>query len=937
MPVCPEQCANGCESDGVTCETTSTCSTQCKFGCKDDGITCADYEITLSSISGMTPGDTTTLTASFIANTILTATSSNDSCISVNSEATTGTSNSAKFSLSAIGSNCTSTIIVSADGAKSKTMTISVSTTDKPYIALDKPHLELNLNQTDFVTATYKSADGTPISYKELQANNSDASCVKAIPQSSGTNANGMVKINVIAVEKNCTSTITVSPAGETIYATFTVSVSNDGNSPLIKTPALEFSQSIMSVSPNDTTGIPVQIRNFIKEDNSGIAGKKVNVISSNQGCVYYKEVTNKTDNDGYVYGNLIPRSSDCSATITATTISEKAELFVTVTDKQEFSISGITIKAENSYDQMGYVGVKFADVSCSIIQQNLAAYASLSSSIVQPANRDGMAPIVHSFSPSECLSSGCFNDIRLDKTKAFVAIAASSQQNDDELVGWGCVDSNISMDYAQVEIALQPLHTDIKGSYDAVSNFDLTSAFPASSNSLTYVEKMEGGDWIAFVANLFKTPADTLYEFLFQNTIARLTLIPGLSDKIVLGINLGDLINDLANSDFTKDLGLAFLKPLLEEYLSAKSPAECAELYPNDPTKQQECTKASWYDILNEVGDDVEELVRNMQFAGKLTVDEVDGFNITTGTDNFNQLQYQWSYSGKDCPKIIKNAYAKENKKRCAITLNNPHYSAITGTWSGSLVETENTSAGDATLTINAHALSFKWVSILYAAVFNEILPTAINYTAFESKPLTAFMTKLLFEPIIMKYRTKYNNWSMTDEYGNPDFSSTCTEKEITKQLKNGSSRTTTFPCLQILTTSDYYGDAENLKCAQFFEAVIYMIAGDKQGYWQKVIPTAAEYACDRGLGALDELVWNKLALIEAGKQNSVMLSANSCTLYDENTIHYTKMGQEDSLRWTANEVFGPLHKETNRCEWNISVGEKSPMKGIFHATRNN
>lgn len=921
-------------------------------GCADDNSSSdSESKLELSKLNEMKPGQVQTLTASYEANTLLSASSDDTDCVIVSPSVNTGAENKAEFVVSALGANCSAIITVKANDDVSGVATVKVSASENPYVTLNPGSLDLEVGETDTVNATYRNADGTAIALKGLTLSNSKDSCVM-VSSSVETDASGVAKIDVAAVGSDCTSTITVHPSAGGADVTFTARVA--AGEVVSGTPKLEFQQNSMSISPDNKDGVNITIR--YTEDNKGVSGKKVTVVSSDQSCVYYKEGQTKSDSDGNVGGTLIPKGSECTATITASAGSAKAEMTVTVTNKTIFTLRGINVKAENKHEKMGYVGVEFSNVPCSEVENDLESHTDFTYSKVQPAGNDGTAPLVHKFTPDECEASGCFEEIDASSVKSFVAFAAASGQNDKEIVGYGCKDTDVSMDNSVIDIALKPMPVNIKGTYDTISNFDLTSAFPATSSTLPAVEKMGAGDWIKFLADLFGKPVDTLYDFLWTNSVSRLTQIPGISDLEVLGFNVGDLINGLVNSDTTKKLGLAYVKPLLQDYLGAGTVEECKKKFPDDEEKQQDCMKDTWYDILLRVSPDVEDLVRNMQLAGKMVISSVNGTNITEATDSYTELQYQWSYKGKNCLKPLNNAYAKEGKSRCVMSLNSTKYQAIEGSWGGFYIEDGHTSAGDADLTINAHSLTFKWATILYAAVFNTILPTALSYNAMEDKPLTAFMTKLLFEPIVTKYRTDYNTWSVYkdgDKKTQPDFSSTCSEKFVCEKEvdgegnpktdadgnyicvkdTNGDDKGKTYPCLAIASQADYGGDANNYKCGQFIEALIYMIAGDNN--LKKVIPTAAELICDKGLGALDDEVWKQLGKIEASTSNGFMLSSNSCALYDGNTTNYTKMGMEDDMRWSANDVVGTSKKETNRCSWDLAISADTHMKGIFHATR--
>ena len=580
------------------------------------------------------------------------------------------------------------------------------------------------------------------------------------------------------------------------------------------------------------------------------------------------------------------------------------------------FSIQGIQVTAHDKYDKMGFVGVEFSDEKCDVIQTNLKNHLDLGYSAVMPSVRDGLEPVIHSFDADECIADGCFAHIQKGSVKSLFAVAALDKAHSDTIVAYGCTDVDPSVDQEMVSIEMEALPVDITGEYTVISNFDLTSAFEASEN-LPYVEKMSGGDWIKFVGDLFAEPVDTLYDFLWQNSIARLELIPRLSDLKIAGLNVGDLIKNLLMNDLTKEMGLAYLKPLLEDSLKGSD------------------GKLSWYDILLMISPDVEDLVRNMQFGGQLIVEDVQNGTITAGSEKFTELQYQWSYSSVNCTKKLANAYAKAGKTRCAMSLNGSKYSAIEGNWTGTVTENGHISDGNAELTIDSHSLSFKWASILYAVIFNTILPSALSYPANDDNPLSAFMTRLLFEPIVARYQSEYNNCEIDPVTGEYRCDRQCQSKTVIKE-RNGKIIEKTFPCLQIKTVADYTGQPDNYKCGQFIESIIYMIAaGERIENWQNVITVVAKYTCDEGLSALDDLVWEQLERINSGTKNELKLSTENCALYDEGAVNYQKMGILDEFVWTANEVFGSSARKSSRCIWQVDYGDEKTLLGLFHAVR--
>ncbi len=864
-------------------------------GCADDGNDKPKEIVKLTvtpSSTQLSQGDSEKITATYAANTAIEFSSSDTSCVSVSvSKATTNAEGSVDFDVKADGVDCDAVVTVKA-GAATGTVNVKVLADDVPTIKFDKNSVSLKGGEAGSNTAFYKDSDKEPIVGKDLTASSSNVNCATAMIDAA-TNADGEATINIFSlnVTADCTTTVTVT--GDGVSNSFDVKVTAEViDVPDASDPKLEFMMPEMSIANGSISEVSVSY--FDGDNTKPLTGYIVTIASSDSSCVQYVNgASNKTDAKGVMTGKVKAMKSDCEAKLVATQGNAKAEMTVKVTEKDEIALKSVRVNASKKYDKMAKAYIYIPSSENQTCEAMLADYKTYADKDLATANSnaDGSNPLVHAFTPAEVEA---ISSISLANTKGILAFATSVDADGfpGDVVGLGCSDVSLSNDGAALDIELVPMPTNIIGEYDLVTNFDLTSAFPRSGKELPAVEAMVAGDWVGFIGDLFENPLEALLDFVWVNTVSRLKTVVDGADGLIKTI-----LNFIVG-DSTKKLAIGALTPIIEDALKSKDGSR------------------NWYDIITMVSPDVTDLLRNMQYVGTMSITGVDadGITINAAKENFNKLQYQWSYKAEGATEpngCDKTAYGvttnASGSSTCHVPMNLGK-NAIEGTWTGIVSDATDASYGDGLLNIQSHALTFKWATILYSAVFGEILPKALGYEDLPAvkngRYITAFLSKLVFQPIVNNYKE-------------------------TKAGKNVDGKD--YPNLSITGTGK--------DCEQFIESLVYLIYAEASSA-AGVISMVADLACgEQALGQLDKLVEKSLSNIESSSENTLQLKAENCDLYDDGTTNYTKMGKPDEACYSAYDVFTTGSKaETLRCEWNVVLPASitgNPIKGLFHATR--
>ncbi|MBS7380448.1 MAG: hypothetical protein KIG72_04170, partial [Bradymonadales bacterium] len=431
-----------------------------------------------------------------------------------------------------------------------------------------------------------------------------------------------------------------------------------------------------------------------------------------------------------------------------------------------------------------------------------------------------------------------------------------------------------------------------IKGEYDIISNFDISSAYTKDKHpELPAAEDMNAGDWVDWIVKLFDNPVKALYDFIWVNSIVR----------------LGDLINqqwvtDFISNPMTKGLVWDLFSKELLTYLNTQD----------------------WYKIIIAVAPDIKDLTTNMQFKGTMAVETTDasGLKITKATQTYNELQYRWSYNietNSDCLKG--DVFTKSGTCRMSMPLDKAAHATatLTGNWTGKVTNGDVIS----TLDIDEHELTMKWATILYNAIFGEIMPKVLNYkdsTNLEKGRLTsAFLEKVLFDTVAQAYTNSIEEYNKANEC-------TCKTEGNVETCTSASNKT----CRYKLQSTQ--------SCERFIESIVYY-AYAKASEYSSVIQGAATIACgDQGLGQLDTLVVESLDKVQAGKFTIATNPENPCILLDDGASSYQRIGDISAeTKVDIFNVYDVITKkvETKRCRWNFDLTKNYTAIGLFHATR--
>ncbi|MBO4351749.1 MAG: hypothetical protein J6A01_12520 [Proteobacteria bacterium] len=818
----------------------------------------------------------------------LVITSATPDCVKVNNdlkaEATTNNEGTVTVVATAVGQDCKSLITVAdkedVNVYQNVNVEVQAAGAEKPVLSVNPTSLQLTPGGSDTAVANYKlEQSNTPIAKKFLTLESTNPACANPAAASVETDDNGNANIKVIASEAgSCSATINVIPEkGTSVTIDVRVSDADPGPGPVVNGGSLSFDPSSLSISFTEKTGNIVL--NYKDGDGAGVANANV-TFEYDETCVVSDKLKKaKTDGNGQIAIVLTAQKDDCSTTLTAKSGELTASADIAVTAKSQFDFTLETAIDESKYDKIGYLAVGTSDQTCAALT-DAGLQAAVEAAVDEQAELNGTSPILSTYKMTEVSV----------QQKSVLALGKASSAAKDTYA-YGCKDISAADDGKTVHLDLIAIPTQIPGEYDIVTNFDISSAFTKDAHeNLVYVEEMNGGDWIKFVVNLFEKPIDTLIDFIWVNSISRLAMIKDSDGNQALP---SWLLNIVAG-ETGKNLVIDTIRPMLKSYL---------EQY-------------GWYTIITTISPDIKDLVTNMQLSGLMTITKTDetGLKVTDAEQLYSLLQYQWSLKSVNVTCDDK-AYHKDKTCRVNMKLKDNKYldATISGKWTGAIAY-DNIN-GDL-LTIDKHDLAFKWATILYAAVFGEILPTALDYKQSDSIKkglyIKGFLEKVLFDTIVKVYndgRSEYN----------AKHSCTCDSDGLCKS-------STDEACHSELK--------QTASCERFIEALVYMIYG-KASQYASVIGTVAKLACsDQGIGQIEKLVANSLDKVQAGTFK--IKSKDACTLYDEGRVEYQHLGAMDELVHSAYDVFKAGSKvESKRCTWEFALTDEYTLYGLFHAYR--
>lgn len=832
----------------------------------------------------------------------VTAKSADESCVTVSVAKSPNEDNVSSVVLQAVGAQaCNTVITVKGDKAEKEIKAYLVYGVSVLSVA---ESVTLETTATKRITATY-AKDDVALADSVLNVSVADPTCASVAADSVTVNAKGEAYIDITAGAESCETKLTVTSKDESDKTkTVSIKVLGEDEPVIVEGGKLEFvtlkpAAGPVSITLSNGKKQEFQVR-YSDKNGKGIEHALISFEDiDNDDCFGLSaSKTLKTKEDGTVKQGVTVKSKaidGCSGRLNITTSDASIEPIVaniTVAATEYYDISITMTTASKKIDtKVGYARAGLLDgVTC---EQAIAMRDQWLTKVEDAEYKTDEAAFTPNGNPF-----AMFEDMMVEVADGKVAVVGYGTAGDEstDILAYGCTEINRIQ--GSVNIELKEVPVEIKGTYDIVSNFDISSAFTKDKHDeLPAVENMNAGDWIDWVVNLFEDPITALYDFIWVNSISRLGTIDGIPEwltNFVLGSGTKQLVLDL----FEKEL---------KTYLEA---------YP-------------WYTILVTVAPDIKDLVTNMQFKGTMTVSEVaaDGLAITKANQKYDQLQYRWSYD-KANNSACNNSTIFTEPDTCRLTLmlDNSAYTTatVTGDWTGKVYSGDTVNS----LSIDEHKMQLKWATILYNAVFGEILPRAMGYNATSSENLkngrlvSAFLEKVLFETVSKAYtdgREEYNqqqgcNCSFTTD-GKKE---TCTGGE---------------KCRYALQTS--------APCAKFIEAIIYYVYPEAKDYVNLIGGTVANLACgDKGLGQLDQLVANSLNKVQAGSFKIKSDSDYSCMLYEDSTASYQRVGNtEMELNRGKKYSIFDINAEklsTNRCRWNFEITDNYTMSGLFHAVRN-
>ncbi len=773
------------------------------------------------------------------------------------------------------------------------------------------------------ISAIYKVGDSAKDGVK-ISAVSDNTKCVK-VEDDMLTTLNGKAEfiLNAQDVKDDCTATITVFASDDSnIKAYSSARVTGNGGSGsgggggeivIDKDPVIQFVEptkcsgsSICSQKAMISEGSMTAKVKYLDKNGKPVEGTTITVTSSDSTCAAAKFNTLETDAAGDASAKIEYKKTDCSTLITFSNGKAEATLNVEVGESPTYNVNLEFNYVNAGSSNKDEVGIRIGDVQnvtygsykgteCPSIQTK-ADVAQLS--LQTGANFTSFA------STNPIKKKSLAINKKNDTVNGNAIIVAWAEDGNEEVLASGCI-SGITVDDADKtkELFLQEIPIRFHNEYTIISNFDFTSGFSKTSRtdgSYPKAESMLAGDWIQFVVNLFDNPVNELLEFIWANTLDR--LIGMLGDegwqKTVKGfLNEG-----------TKQIAITALKPMIENFLK----------------------DYDWYKYTTYIAKDIADIASNMQLKGTIKAGEFEDMLLSGFKTDFNEIQYlvtdNWNIKTKTIKCIETDGdnmtYVEEGKCRHALSLDKD---AVTSVWNGTVNYTPSKGTvpeGEAYLDINASSFEFKWGQILYAAIFGDILPIVFDYTVDKDNSgnklyLKSFLNKIAFEPVVDFY---VNNKQGT--MSNPD-------------VEGGAA---VYPPLTIPAVNASTG--ANQACNRFIESLLYMvwpsINDTLSSFGSAIIQTIAKFACEDGMGKLDDLVAAQLNKLVLNTANGMSLASTDCTLHAKGN-YYNMMGEADKSHIGANTY---LNNEgvanTKRCIWDLKYDTNTTVHGLFHAVEN-
>lgn len=739
--------------------------------------------------------------------------------------------------------------------------------------------LSLDGGDSGELSVTYKK-NASGIAGATIKALSSNVQCFTVDDDTKEvfTNSDGIAKVTVHAknVSDACSGEVEIIDGNDKV-ATRKVSVSvtpkgGNGGGTVTGDPTLTLidpaSGALTLNAINATGNITVEYRN-----SKGEVQKDVVLVasSSKETCVRPTYGDVPTEGNGQATLPIKAVGTNCNSTVSLSVGDLSVDVLVTVGEPDEYAIRlEVNYLNEGSNDP-SVIGMRHDSVDAvnyGIIADPCPSDLDI---IDNPPSLGSPRATVRDFR----LENPFFNvkNLELSKAKGEVSIVAYAVDKGGNNIAAGCV-GGISSDKAGQTIKLNmheaPITFDEE--YDVTANFDLFSSFEKTSDNYK-AENMKAGDWVQFIIAFCDAPFNTLFDFIWDNSISRLADVEAIK-------NIG-WIHDLIAGDGTRDLARGALNDALKPTLEAQT----------------------WYRVINQVAPDISDLASNLQLRGTFKPGTYANHEMQNMQISFDQLQYQWSLEFVGQEGCIDSAYGDSQCRR-RMPLTKKGGKTIAGTCNPT-VELSTQPGIDGYITFQVSDLTFKWATILYTAIFGEILPLALDYS--NSSALTdglyikAFLEKILFTPVV--------NYYVNNKQG-----------QDTGKPKDDGTRVY-YPTL---------GSTEY--CEKFVESLVYMIYADLAG-WSSTIQTAAGMVCSKGvIGQLDTLLVGAFDKIQADTSQGLVMKTADCPLYSSENV-FTQFGKPDSGASipSAHDVFDK-NKSTTRCKLDVGVGSFK-FDGLFHA----
>lgn len=774
---------------------------------------------------------------------------------------------------------------------------IEVNEGDVVAMTVSPASLNLDAGESKTITVTYKKNNkGVAGGHISAKSNKINCFVINSETKSDYTDANGEFDVIVEAknVTEDCDGTVEITDLDGRVESRFVnisvTSTAGGGGGGGGGTPTGDPELTVLEPSNGQITlnqkgekaNIVVEYRNAKGKTQ---ADTTIDIQNSKDACIRpaFGDIT--TGSNGQATLPITAVGENCTSLITLTVGDVSEEVAVTVGEADEY-FRTLKINYLNTGDNdPSNIGMRHNDVDQLIYgfgpDETCPTFEELSA-------EDGIPTLSRSQTVKSFRQTNPFftQKLELSRNKSPYSIIAYAKNSADELLAVGCVggvgpDTESTCNECKggkcndVCLPIYEIPILFGDEYEVTTNFDLFSRFKKTSPDYT-AENMTAGDWVQFIIAFCKKPFEELVSFVWDNSVSRITSIPGI-DKI-------SFLKDLITKE-GKALALAALtdglKPILMEQ--------------------------RWYEIIQEVAPDIADLASNMQLKGRFEMGSYNNLKVSNMKVIFDLLEYQWSLDVVGQESCIDGAYGNSQCRR-KLPLATNSGTTIEGSCDAAVALSSDPGI-DGYMEFSVSNLTFKWATILYSAIFREILPSALGYTENTNLQggyyISAFLESVLFKLLVDHYNANIKGTTKTDE-------------------KTGTVQT--YPAL----VSDSY-------CKQFIEALVYLMwIGASE--WQSVVGIVGDTICGNGvLGKLDTTIKEAFDKIQADSSQNLTMATTNCPLYSEDNV-YKQLGKPDAGATvpTANEVFDSTNpKKTNRCIWNVSVGSFA-FDGIFHAEDN-